>query len=90
MIEIKSSNPETIEILKQIAKSDTKNILDLPQSGANGVEILTLIVENWTSLAFGTVGLIAALKMKIGYLEITKDGLILKESEKQELLDNVK
>ena len=44
------------------------------------------MIENFGALSAGTVALIVALKNKIEYLKVTKDGLELRGAAKEKVL----
>ena len=53
----------------------------------DGQEVLKLIIDNFGSLSTGTVALIAALKVKIDTIEITKYGMKIIGAKKEKALD---
>jgi hypothetical protein len=89
-IEISSSDPDTIKRLQAIADAEPQNVLSLPISPMEGKEILSLAIENYATLSAGTVALIVALKNKIDYLKITKNGLELRGAAKEAALSGSK
>lgn len=85
-LELSSSDPQTMQELRAIAESEPDKCLSLPISPMEGKEIFTLVVENYLTLSVGTVALIMALRNRIDYLKITKDGFELKGTAKDEAL----
>lgn len=83
-IEISSSDPSTIEALRAIAESDPDGVMDIPISPMEGKEVFSIVIENFAVLSAGTVALIVALKNKIDYLKISKEGLEMRAAAAKE------
>ncbi len=88
-IEISSPDPETKTLLQKIVEAEPDNIVQLPIVPMEGHEVLTLVIENFDALGYGTAALIVALKSRIECLKITEDGLELSGPAKEQTL-NVK
>ncbi len=82
ILELSSSDPETIRQLRAIAASEPDAFLSLPILPMEGKEIFTLVVQNYLTLSAGTAVLIMALRNRIDTLKITKNGLELKGKAK--------
>ena len=86
-IEISSDDPATIEKLKELAATDTRNITALPITPMDGNDVLTLLIQNFESVSAGAVAIIAALRASTPYIRISKNGIQIGEAEKKKLLD---
>ena len=83
-LEISSSDPEAVKLLREIANAEPSNVMSIPISPMEGKDVFALVIENYFMLSMGTVALIAALKTKIGSIEVNKDGFKLVSAEEKQ------
>lgn len=85
-IEINCTDTEVMVQLREISDADPDHATYVPMKQMGAGEMATLIVENYTELSTGTALLIAALKINIRRIEVTRDGVVLSGKEKEDAL----